>query len=225
VVKAKRKPLEEIRDAIKSYKKVLTVGCGGCVSVCLAGGLKEVNTMNAELKQMFKEENISCALDGFTVERQCNLEFLEDVSDKVGNYDCIVSMACGAGTQYMAERYPTIPVFPAVNTVFIGVDKAIGVYEEKCRACGECVLGYTAGVCPVTRCAKGIFNGPCGGTNQGKCEVSSEVPCAWVTIYERLKEQNRVDDILKVREPMQWQNQVQRTIIQEPYKERYAKQD
>ncbi|MCF8068022.1 MAG: methylenetetrahydrofolate reductase C-terminal domain-containing protein [Desulfobacterales bacterium] len=225
MVKAKRKPLEEIRDAIKSYKRVLTVGCGGCVSVCMAGGLKEVNTMNAELKQMFKEENIECSFDGFTVERQCNMEFLEDVADKVGKFDCLLSMACGAGVQYMSERYPDIPVFPAVNTVFIGVDKEIGVYEEKCRACGECVLGYTGGVCPVTRCAKGLFNGPCGGTNKGKCEVSSEVPCAWVTIYDRLKAQNRLDDILKIQQPMQWQNQVQRTIIQEPYKERYAKQD
>jgi hypothetical protein len=130
-------------------------------------------------------------------------------------------MACGAGAQLLAERYPKIPVFPALNTVSIGVDREIGMYEEKCRACGECVLAYTGGICPVTRCAKGVFNGPCGGTNDKMCEISSEIPCAWFDIYERLKGQDRLDDIKKLQRPMQWQNQVQRTTVQEPYERRY----
>ena len=131
------------------------------------------------------------------------------------------SMACGAGVQLMAERYPTLPVFPSVNTVSIGIDREIGMYEEKCRACGECVLAYTGGICPVTRCAKGVFNGPCGGTNRGKCEISQEIPCAWLDIFERLKSQGRLNDIKKLQAPMQWKNQVQRTIVQEPYEKRY----
>jgi len=132
-------------------------------------------------------------------------------------------MACGAGVQLMAEMFTDKPVFPALNTVSIGVDREIGMYEEKCRACGECVLAYTGGICPVTRCAKGVFNGPCGGTNQGKCEISQDIPCAWLDIYERLKAQNRLDDIMSIQTPMMWQNQVQRTIVQEPYEKRYYK--
>jgi len=223
VVKSKRKPVEEIKNSIADYNKILTVGCGGCASVCLAGGQREVNELNAELKVFFKADKQEKKMGSYTVERQCNNQFLIELDEKVKEYDCIVSMACGAGVQLMAERYPTIPVFPAVNTVSIGVDREIGMYEEKCRACGECVLAYTGGICPVTRCAKGVFNGPCGGTNRGKCEISQEIPCAWVDIYERLKGQNRLNDIMKLQQPMQWQNQVQRTTVQAPYEKRYYK--
>ena len=223
MVKAKRKPLEEIAGAISTYGKVLTVGCGGCVSVCLAGGQREVYELNAELGLEFKAKGISKQLGNYTVERQCNMDLIQEMDDIAEGYDCILSMACGAGVQLMAERYPDKPVFPAVNTLFIGVDRDIGMYEEKCRACGECVLAYTGGICPVTRCAKGLFNGPCGGTNQGRCEVSQEIPCAWLDIYERLKGQGRLDDILKLQDVMQWQNQLQRTVVQPKYEKRYYK--
>ncbi|MBW1759265.1 MAG: methylenetetrahydrofolate reductase C-terminal domain-containing protein [Deltaproteobacteria bacterium] len=225
MVKAERKPLEEIKDSIKRYKRILTVGCGGCVSVCLVGGQKEVNLLNAELNVSFKADNSPKQIDGYTVERQCNAQYLEELDYMVDNYDCILSMACGAGVQHLAERFPGKPVFPGVNTVAIGIDKDIGMYEERCRACGECVLAYTAGICPVTRCAKGLFNGPCGGTNSGKCEVSDDIPCAWYEIYNRLEKQGRLEDIMNIRPPMQWQNTTLRTIIQEPYKERYAKEE
>ena len=221
MVKSKRKPLEEIKNTLTNYGKVLTIGCGGCSSVCLAGGQREVNTLNAELKIAYKLDKESKSFGSYTVERQCNNQFLIELVDIVKDYDCIVSMACGAGVQLMAEMFTDKPVFPALNTVSIGVDREIGMYEEKCRACGECVLAYTGGICPVTRCAKGVFNGPCGGTNKGKCEISQDIPCAWLDIYERLKAQNRLDDIMKIQTPMMWQNQVQRTIVQEPYEKRY----
>ncbi len=221
MIKAKRKPIEEIIETISPYTRVLNVGCGGCVSVCLAGGQREVNTLNAELQLHIKKNGLTKRLSSYTIERQCNDRFLEELDEKVPLYDCILSMACGAGVQNLAQRFGTIPVFPVVNTVSIGVDKDLGMYEEKCRACGHCVLGYTGGICPVTRCSKGLFNGPCGGTNGESCEISKEVPCAWFDIYNRLKGQMRVDDILKVQPPMEWQNQTPRTIIQEPYEKRY----
>ncbi len=221
MVKAKRKPIDEIKDAIKGYTKILTVGCGGCVSVCLAGGQREVNTLNTELALHMKKENTRKRFSGHTVERQCNEQFLDELEKKIEQSDCVLSMACGAGVQNLAARFPNVPVFPAVNTVSIGVDKDLGMYEEKCRACGHCVLGYTGGICPVTRCSKGLFNGPCGGTNNGNCEISDEVPCAWNDIYLRLKNQNRLDDILKIQPPMMWQNQTPRTIVQEQYENRY----
>lgn len=140
--------------------------------------------------------------------------YIEELIPIMGKYDAVLSMACGAGAQYVAEAFPVTPVFPAVNTAAIGIDRDIGVYEERCRACGECVVGYTGGICPVTRCAKGLFNGPCGGTNQGMCEIDNTIPCAWMDIFNRLKAQNRLDNIMKVRPSMEWQNQTQRTIVQ-----------
>jgi len=221
VIKAKRKPMAEIKQVLDPYTRILNVGCGGCVSVCLAGGQREVNALNAELKSHYRKEGVKKQFDSYTVERQCNDIFLEELDQKIEHYDCILSMACGAGVQHMARRFSKIPIFPVVNTVAIGIDKDLGMYEEKCRACGHCVLGYTGGICPVTRCSKGLFNGPCGGTNGEFCEVSPEVPCAWFDIYNRLKGQNRLSDIIKVQQPMEWQNQTPRTIIQEPYERRY----
>jgi ferredoxin len=221
LVKAKRKTTDEIKNLIKGYNKIINIGCGGCVSVCLAGGQKEVSVLNEELKMSFKDDNARIIIDAYTVERQCNMTFLEELDEIVPSYDCILSMACGAGVQLLAEKFHGVPVFPSVNTVNIGIDRDLGVYEEKCRACGECVLGYTGGICPVTRCAKGLFNGPCGGTNKGKCEIDDSIPCAWDAIYTRLKEQNRLKDILEIQPPMLWQNQIPRTVIQESIIKKY----
>jgi NAD-dependent dihydropyrimidine dehydrogenase PreA subunit len=215
MIKVKQKSLKEIMEAVHSYDRVLVVGCGGCASVCLGGGQQEVDRLTTELNLFFKTELRRGSAAGYTIERQCNPLFLEELAPVINNYDCALSMACGAGCQYMAETYPRIPVFPAVNTVAIGIDRDIGVYEERCRACGECVVGYTGGICPVTRCAKGLFNGPCGGTNGGMCEINVDIPCAWVDIYNRLKAQNRLNNIEKIRPIMEWQNQTQRTLIQD----------
>jgi ferredoxin len=214
MVKAKKKPISELKALIEPYQKVLNIGCGGCVSVCLAGGQKEVNVLNAELALGVGR---SIQIEGYTVERQCRPQYVEGIKEIVKQFDCLLSMACGAGAQLLAETYPNIPVFPAVNTIAIGVDRDVGIYEEKCRACGDCVIGYTGGICPITRCAKGLFNGPCGGVHAGICEVSHTVACAWVEVYKRLSVQNRLDFIHRIREPIGWQNQVQRIVVQDDY--------
>ena len=224
MIKAKPKPLEEISDYITPYQNILILGCGGCVSVCLAGGQKEVQILQAELAfHHLGRKNGLKHFSGYTVERQCNEYYLEELADRVKAADCLLSMACGSGVQLVAERYPAKPVFPAVDTIAIGVDREIGVYEEKCRACGRCVLAYTGGICPVTRCAKGLFNGPCGGTSGDRCEISPDIPCAWHAIYTRLKAQGRLGDILKIQPPMDWTNQVPRTVVQKGYEHRYVK--
>ena len=212
MVKAKQKQISEISKMIEPYKKVLNIGCGGCVSVCLAGGQKEVNVLNAELSQV---SGASHHIEGYTIERQCRPLYVEEIRNIVEQFDCLISMACGAGVQLMAETYPDIPVFPAVNTIAIGIDRDVGVYEERCRACGDCIIGYTGGICPITRCAKGLFNGPCGGVQNSRCEVSETEPCAWVEVYERLHKQHRLECIQLIREPITWQNQVQRTVYQD----------
>jgi len=221
---AKVKPLEEVKEMIKDYRNILNVGCAGCTAVCLAGGQKEVDTLNAKLSLAFKADKTSCEIAGFTVERQCELDFLAELDSMINHYDVLLSMACGAGVQFLAERYPEKRVFPAVNTTFVGINRDVGWYEERCQCCGECVLGITGGVCPVTMCAKGLFNGPCGGSQDGHCEVDKAIPCAWVQIYERLKKQGRLENILKVFPARNWQNQTQGTIVLEDYKQRYVKE-
>ncbi len=218
MIVAERKPFDEIRNMISGYKKVLTVGCGTCVAVCLAGGSKEVETLNAELNLAFKKDGIEFGAE--TLERQCDMEFLAELDAKADNYDCFLSMACGAGIQFLAERFSGKPVFPAVNTSFIGVNLDVGWYEEKCRACGQCVLAMTGGVCPVTMCAKSLFNGPCGGTNKTSCEIHKDQPCAWLKIYERLAGQGRLEQIMQLSPPNDWSNQKPRKVIQPGYEER-----
>ncbi len=218
MIVAERKPFDEIKGMVAGYKKVLTIGCGTCVAVCLAGGSKEVETLNAELKLNFGKDKIE--FGSKTLERQCDMEFLEELDEIAGDYDAFVSMACGAGIQFLAERFPDKPVFPAVDTSFIGVNLDVGWYEEKCRACGSCVLGLTGGICPVTMCAKSLFNGPCGGTNNGSCEINKDQPCAWFKIYERLAAQGRLDQIKEISPPNDWRNQIPRKIIQPGYEER-----
>jgi ferredoxin len=222
MIVAERKPFEEIESFIKGYRKVLTVGCATCVTVCLAGGQKEVGILNAELAMSAREKNRPVEFGAITVQRQCDMEFLAPLDDLVPQYDALLSMACGAGIQFLAERYPEKPVLPAVNTNFIGVNRDAGWYEEKCRACGNCQLGLTGGVCPVTMCAKSLFNGPCGGTNNESCEIHKDQPCAWFMIYQRLKAQNRLDNILVLNPVNDWRNTKPQTLIQPGYMERKA---
>ena len=224
MIVGQQKPLNEILEMLGSRQKVLNIGCGGCTSICLAGGQREVAALTAELEAHHSNAGHEITIHEHTIERQCNDGFFADLDTMVKNYDALLSMACGAGVQFVADRYPEIPVFPALNTVFVGTDKDVGWYEENCRTCGDCVLGDTGGVCPVTRCAKSLFNGPCGGTRAGgTCEVDQELPCAWFEIHQRLKGQDRLELMLKVRPARDWENQTRRSVIQEPYKERYAK--
>jgi len=222
MIVAKRKPIEEIKELLSGYQKVLNVGCGTCVSVCLVGGEKEVNILNAEIEMSRKMEDNPIEMGAACVERQCDREFLAALDDKVEAYEALMSMACGVGIQFLAERFPDKPVFPAVNTTGLAVNQDIGWYEERCRSCGNCVLGWTAGICPVTMCAKSLYNGPCGGTNKGSCEIHTDQPCAWHMIYERLSGQGRLDLLMKVHPANDWQDIGPRTLIQPGYEKTVA---
>jgi len=222
MIKIKRKPFQEIQRIIEPYARVLNVACGGCASVCLGGGQKEAKILNAELELASESVQQHKQLDVYTVERACNMQYLRELESREPSFDCIISMACSAGVQLLAEKFPHKPVFPVINTIAIGVDRDVGLYQEVCRACGDCVIGYTGGLCPITRCAKSLFNGPCGGTNQGMCEINPDIPCVWHQIYERLKQQNRLQDMLKIEPCMEWRNQTQRTVVQAGYEDRFA---
>ncbi len=205
MIVAERKPLEDIRELINGYKKVLLAGCGTCVTICWAGGEKEVALLASQLRLASKKEGSALVTLETTIERQCEKELVEPLKDKVQQVDAVLSLACGAGVQITAEMFPNTPVFPALNTKFVGAPIKEGTWIENCGLCGNCYLGKTGGVCPVVRCAKGLLNGPCGGTNNGKCEVDAEKDCAWTLIYQRLDQQGRLDVMRKYNPPRNFQ--------------------
>jgi ferredoxin len=199
---AERKPMEEIKQFIAPYKKVLVAGCGTCVTVCWAGGEKEVAVLASQLRLARSAEGSEISVLEATVERQCEREMVAEIKDKVAEVEAVISLACGSGVQTMAEMFEDKPVFPAVNTTFIGMPEKEGLWVEMCGACGDCFLDRTGGICPVVRCAKGLLNGPCGGTRRGgKCEIDPEKDCAWVLIYRRLEKQGRLDVMRKYYAP------------------------
>jgi len=200
---AERKPLEEIKNMLAGYKKILVVGCGTCTTICWAGGEKEVGVLSSQLKLASSGEGNELSIVEATVERQCEKEMvIEELRDKVEEVEAILSMGCGVGAQTIAEIFEEKPVFPAVNTTFMGMPEKEGAWVEMCGACGDCFLDRMGGICPVVRCAKGLLNGPCGGTRKGgKCEIDPEKECAWVLIYQRLEKQDRLDLMRKYYEP------------------------
>jgi len=200
MIVGERKPFEEIKERVKDYKKVLILGCGTCVSVCHAGGEKEVGLLAAELRMANKMDGREMEIVEDTIQRQCDREYIEPVLEKAKECDVVLSMACGAGVQFVAEMLETMPVLPALNTRFIGVAAEEGIFAERCRACGDCLLADYGGICPMTMCAKSLVNGPCGGYKNGKCETSSERNCAWVMIYERLSKQGKLDKMRGISE-------------------------
>lgn len=191
---ADKKPIEEIIDEVKGFQRLLIAGCNECVTVCEAGGKKEVGILASALRIYFMNQGKDVKIDEVTLERQCDHEYLEEIRNIIDQYDAVVSLACGVGVQFLAETYPITPVFPGVNTCFMGVTEERGVWSERCQACGECILAKTGGICPVSRCAKRLFNGPCGGSTKGKCEINQELDCAWQLIIDRLKQLGRLDD-------------------------------
>ncbi len=204
MIVAEQKPLEAIKDMVKDDKKVLAVGCGTCVTVCFAGGRNEVGVLSSSLRLSRGVDGATLEVDEAMVQRQCEEEFLRQLDDEVKNYDAILSLGCGVGVQSIAERYPSKRVLPALNTKFMGYPSKHGVWEERCQGCGNCVLHLTGGVCPVSRCSKPLFNGPCGGSQAGECEVDPNTECAWQVIWERAGEQGKIAELMNVEPPKDW---------------------
>ena len=199
-----QKPLEEIKKLVADHERILILGCGTCVTVCFAGGEKEVGILASSLRMATKIDNQEKVFGEATVQRQCEWEFLDAVEEEIQSHDLVLSMACGIGVQAIVERFPEARVAPAINTTFLGLPEEHGLWTERCAACGECILHLTAGICPIARCAKSMLNGPCGGSQGGRCEIDPEVPCAWQLIYDRLKAQGRLDQMLKITPARDW---------------------
>ncbi len=198
MIVAEQKPVGEIQEFLQDHERVLVLGCGTCVTVCNAGGEREVATL-ASILRLSTGKEIAEA----TIERQCDAEFFDDL--EIGDRDAILSMACGAGVQLTARLFPATPVYPALNTQFIGINEGAGEWSEACLGCGDCKLGRFGGVCPVTQCAKSLLNGPCGGSEDGMCEADPEsVECGWQKVYDRLKALGRLDLLEENQPPRDW---------------------
>lgn len=198
---AKQKPLEKIREMLEGYEDILVLGCGTCVAICMAGGDKEVGVLAASLRMADKMSGKNRVFKEHTVERQCEWEFLDEITANLNQVDAVLSLGCGIGVQAVAERFPEIPVLPGLDTLFMGMPMEEGVWAERCSGCGNCILDQTGGICPITRCSKGLVNGPCGGYRDGKCEVDPTRDCAWIQIYERLKKIKQLD-MLYIPQPL-----------------------
>ncbi len=207
MIVAEQKPFEEIKAKIAKANKVLMVGCGTCVTVCFAGGEKEVGILASSLRMATKIDGNAKQIDEVTVQRQCEWEYLDTLKDRIGNYDLVLSLGCGVGVQAIAEHFPQARVAPGLNTSFLGLPVEQGVWAERCAACGNCILDLTGGICPIARCSKSLLNGPCGGSSGGKCEITDKtktVDCAWDMIVRKLMERGELDRLLEINAAKDW---------------------
>lgn len=193
MIVGEQKPLEEIWEMVKDHKQLTVFGCNTCVSVCHQGGNKEAEILASLLRMRAVQEGLEMEIIDDGIERQCEHPFFDKVNKTLADSEAVLSLACGIGVQFVAEKYTTTPVYPALNTTFLGDVQEDGFFTEKCQACGDCVLGITGGICPVSRCCKRIFNGPCGGSSKGKCEISKDIDCAWQLVVDRLEAIGRLD--------------------------------
>ena len=199
-----QKPLEEILNSLSSYTSILIAGCDGCTQP--PRGLKEANILAQLLELAGKQKGKGFKFKVITVAKQCD-SFLAVTAFKpeIEGVDAILSLGCGVGVQTITEVLPDSIVLPAQNTLFIGAEnREEGALLERCAACGDCLLEYTGGICPIARCAKHLLNGPCGGAQGGKCEVSPDRPCAWQQIIERLSKIERLDKLEEIKPPRNW---------------------
>ena len=204
MIVAEQKPINEIIESLKGFKKVVIASCGTCVTVCMAGGEKEALAVRGMLEAAAKENGRDLSVSVVNLKRQCDDEFIDDCETELLDGDVILSMACGVGVQFLAGKYADKIVLPALNTKFYGAAKELGYWTELCAGCGSCLLEKTGGICPIARCSKSILNGPCGGSQNAKCEIDKNIDCAWQLIYDKLAALGQLDRLTEIYEPRDW---------------------
>ncbi len=204
MITGSQKPIKEIIELVKPYKKILILGCGTCVKTCFAGGEDEVAVLASALRLSFKNSGSSIEIEEFTIERQCENEFIQEAAVGIARNDATLSLGCGAGVQAMVKRFAKEVVLPGINTTFMGIQESHGVFTEECSGCGNCELAVFGGICPVTRCSKKLLNGPCGGSQNGYCEIDPETECAWHQIIDRLTILGQLSNLKTYIPPKNW---------------------
>ena len=208
MIVAEQKPIDEIIASLYGFKKIVIASCGTCVTVCMSGGEKEAHVLRGLLEAAARDNNNNLngdfSVSVVNLKRQCDDEFIDDLENELLDGDVILSMACGVGVQFLAGKYTEKIVLPALNTSFYGAAKELGSWTELCAGCGNCLLEKTGGICPIARCSKSILNGPCGGSQNAKCEIDSEIDCAWQLIYDKLAALGRLDRLTEIFQPRDW---------------------
>jgi len=206
MIVANQKPFQEIYESVRENQSLLILGCGTCVTVCMAGGEREAGVLANQLRLAAKQEELDMKVSEHTITRQCDEEFFDPaVSAKIREADAVLSLGCGVGVQHIVELFPEVQVHPGLNTQFFGANLQQGLWAERCAGCGECVLDTYEGICPIARCSKSLMNGPCGGSSNGMCEVDPEnTPCAWQLIIDRMKKLDKLDKLMKNQPPKDW---------------------
>jgi len=202
----KRKPLEEILSYIEGHDKILVLGCQECPYGCATGGEEAVKKLAEEIKNKMIDLGKSIEILEKTLIRLCELRYVKSINDLIKDVKAIVTLSCGVGVNLIADIYFEIEVYPGMNTLFLGAELREGIFIEKCRACGDCIVGYTAGLCPITRCPKNMLNGPCGGCKNGVCEVRKGLPCVWYQIIKRLKKRGKLEKLMEIWEAKDWRS-------------------
>jgi len=198
-----QKPSEEITGYLKECQRVYLIGCGTCATMCHTGGKSEILESKGKLEASGKKITgwmiIPTACDDLT-----KYALLEEANN-IKAADCILALTCAIGVQNISNYLEeSKPIYPALNTTFIGIEDRPGHFIEVCMQCGDCVLGRSASICPLVRCAKSLLNGPCGGSSEGKCEISTDVPCAWQMVYDRLAATDRLDELEEIEPVKDW---------------------
>jgi ferredoxin len=206
MIVADKKPFAQVKSLIDRYDRIMIAGCGACVTVCHTGGEAEVKTLASGLRIAYLHEGKEKEILEECVTRQCEPEFNDPLAQRIREegVDAVLSLACGVGVNLLADALEDIPVFPGLNTTFYGGVSEVGTWLELCAGCGECILHLTGGICPISRCAKSIMNGPCGGSHEGKCELGGETACAWAQIIERMTRLGTLDQLEAVQPPRDW---------------------
>jgi ferredoxin len=204
MIVVKQKEIDWILDRLDGAARVVVMGCGACAAVCFGGGEREVEEVCCALQLARAGGDAAIEFEGLTCKRACDWEFVEPVADTLRAADVVVSLACGAGTNLLAEQLAETRVLPGVDTVFLGTSTGPESWNERCAACGDCILDMTFGLCPVAGCAKTLLNGPCGGSNEGKCEVNPETDCVWAKIVDKARALGRLEELEAVVPPKDW---------------------
>ena len=192
MIVTQKKPTEEILAMIGDAKNVAIVGCGSCATTCQTGGMQQAEELRAILEDTGK------TVVGIGVIDYCCMSLTVRTGLKpilAAQPECIICMGCGTGVQCVGKSVGMIPTYPSNNTMYVGEAVRYGMWHEACRLCGDCMLGQTGALCPITHCAKSLSTGPCGGQKNGKCEVHPENDCVWIHIYERLAAIGQLDKL------------------------------
>lgn len=231
MIVADPKPFEQVKSFIENCRKILVLGCGTCVTVCLSGGEAQVQLLASGLRIAFQKEGKEKIILEDTVQRQCDEEFVIAPLERVKNegINAVITLACGVGVNFLSDRIGPVPVFPGVNTTFYGGAAEPGLWKEMCAGCGDCITHLTGGICPIARCSKHLLNGPCGGSEKGMCEVDPKnIECVWQLIYDRMCALGRRDEMMKILPMKDWRTAadggVRRTVRETLYRLEYKKQ-